>query len=88
MKITWEAADITAGRRARPLGCNETWMVGYDNSSLSPEKKLVLVSLNDGCIAHRNMTAADVARLLNDAHSYPVELLDEKGNLKLSGRMS
>lgn len=49
MKVTWEADDITPGRRYSKPGIKEVWLIGYipDVHGL---KRYVSVSLNDGMV--------------------------------------
>lgn len=84
MLITWEAKDIICGRRVRSLACNEMWMIGYDASKRQGVvHALTLISLNDGMVIYKDSLEHEMAAHLNRGEMYPVELLDDKGCLKM-----
>ena len=78
MKVIWESADVKVGMRVRKPGCNEAWMVGYDPSIKCGNEKLAVISLIDGMISVKGLTAEGMAEHLNKSGVHPVTLVGEQ----------
>lgn len=79
MKYVWESHDITCGRRVqsahRP---SEIYMIGYN--PLVYERKIALISLNDGMIAASGKTKREMADDFNSNGMRPIDIrLDDIG---------
>jgi len=73
MKVTWEAADITVGRRYSKPDLNEVWMIGYVPGE-SADTRFVSISTSDGMVTEMK-TRARLADDLTKAGYIPYELL-------------
>ena len=80
MMITWEPADIQAGRRVGKGHTVEQWIIGYDPSVTEADDpdlstKWAVIRLKDGMISCKELTRKQVAVFLNASGDLPVELL-------------
>jgi len=66
MKYTWEARDVVSGRTVDTSNRAERYMIGYDPSIIEGGK-MTLVSLRDGMLSQKGLTAEEMAQHLNDA---------------------
>ena len=77
MKVIWEPTDIRAGAKSRNPNCTETWMIGYESSVHGRNTPaFALISLIDGMISHKGLSAQEMANLLNSCAHMPVELIE------------
>lgn len=67
MKYLWEAQDVAVGRKVDSHNRAERYMIGYDVSIDTEAGNLLLVSLRDGMLAEKDLTAEAMAQRLNDA---------------------
>lgn len=67
MKYQWEAQDVVVGRQVDSHNRAERYMIGYDASINTGDGNLLLVSLRDGMLAEKGVTAESLAKRLNDA---------------------
>jgi|GEM_PF-6518723 len=66
MKYTWEAQDVVSGRHVDTSNRAERYIIGYDPSIIEGGN-LTLVSLRDGMLSQKGLTAEAMAQHLNDA---------------------
>lgn len=66
MKYLWEAQDVAVGRKVDSHNRAERYMIGYDVSIDTEKGSLLLVSLRDGMLATKGLTAEAMAAHLND----------------------
>ncbi len=73
MKVTWEAKDITTGRRYSKPGIGEKWIIGYI-SDIDGPARYVSVSDQDGMITTPR-SKEQMAQVLTENGYLPEELL-------------
>lgn len=73
MKVTWEAEDITPGRRYSKPGIGEKWIIGYI-SDMNGQTRYVSVSEHDGMVTEPR-TKERLAQVFTENGYMPVELL-------------
>lgn len=73
MKYIWEVRDIRMGRRVQVSNRTETYLIGYDPRE-SGESNTTLVSLSDGMISRRMLSAEGMVAHLNEAGMRPVDV--------------
>lgn len=72
MQVTWKASDIKVGQRVCKPGRAESWIIGYDPATHGRKTPaLAIISLADGAIAHKGLTPAAVADILNKSGDQP-----------------
>ncbi|MFT3987160.1 hypothetical protein [Aestuariivirga sp.] len=76
MKYTWERDDIIVGRLVDTSNRTERSIIGYDLIRDAADGNLALVSLRDGLVIIRDLTAEALAEHLNKHGALPVHLLD------------
>jgi hypothetical protein len=67
MKYQWEAQDVVAGRHVDSHNRAERYMIGYDASINTEDGNLLLVSLRDGMLVEKGVTAAALAQRMNES---------------------
>ncbi|HDV6123122.1 TPA: hypothetical protein RJN57_000626 [Pseudomonas aeruginosa] len=67
MKYQWEAQDVVAGRKVDSHNRAERYMIGYDASINSENGNLLLVSLRDGMLVEKGVTAEALAQRMNES---------------------
>lgn len=77
MKYQWEAHDVVVGRKVDSHNRAERYMVGYDVSIDTEGGNLLLVSLRDGMLAEKGVTAEALAQYLNISAMRPVSIIED-----------